>query len=117
MRPLTIEERIRAIDRFLETSSQENIEIGMIRNECLHVKKTINVFWSSACGLNLILHDEKRGLRHMLVDEPSICHAFYTFISRMAEKRDVLSEDETKKVLMEKREFLAGLLEEKKNII
>ena len=117
VRPLTIEERIRAIDCFLETSSRENIEFGMIRNECLHVEKAINVFWSSACGLNLILHDEKQGLRHMLVDEPSICHAFYTFISRMAEKRDVLSKDETNKVMMEKREFLAGLLEEKKGII
>lgn len=117
VRPLTVEERIQAIDCLLEFFDRDNIEFGMIRNECMHVKKTINVFLSSVCGLNLILNDEKQGLRHMLVDEPSICHAFYIFISRMAEKRDVLSKNETRTVLMEKRDFLAGLLEEKRNII
>ena len=111
MRPLTVEERIQAIDCLLEFFDRDNIEFGMIRNERMHVKKTINVFLSSVCGLNLILNDEKQGLRHMWIDEPSICHAFYTFISQMAEKRDVLSKNETRKVLMEKRDFLAGLLE------
>lgn len=117
VRPLTVEERIQAIDCLLEFFDRDNIEFGMIRNECMHVKKTINVFLSSVCGLNLILNDEKQGLRHMWIDEPSICHAFYTFISRMAEKRDVLSKNETRTVLVEKRDFLAGLLEEKRDII
>lgn len=116
VRPLTIEERIRAIDGFLDISYQKNIEFGMIRDESLHLKKTINVFLSSACGLNLILNDEKQGLRHMMIDEPSICHAFWIFISRMAEKRDVLSADETRKVLVERREFLEGQLNRENQI-
>ena len=49
----------------------------------------------------------------MQIDEPSICHAFRTFINQMAEKRDVFSMDETRNILREKRELLVGKLSEK----
>ena len=106
VRPLTVQERIQIIDRFLEISRQDHIEFGMIRDEKLHLQKSVNVFLSSACGLTLILYDEKQGLRHMLIDEPSICHAFGIFISQMAEKRDVFSEEETRQIMMKKTEHL-----------
>ena len=107
VRPLTPAERIQAIESFLAVSEQENIEFGLIRDERLHLKKSINIFLSSACGLNLILHDEKQGHRHMMIDEPSICHVFGMFIGGMKEKRDVLSAEETRKVLLEKCAHLA----------
>lgn len=113
VRPLTVKERIQAIDSLLAASGWGNIEFGMIRDECLYMKKTINVYLSSACGLTLILNDEKQEPRHMQIDEPSICHAFRTFINQMAEKRDVFSMDETRNILREKRELLVGMLSEK----
>ena len=113
VRPLTVKERIQAIDSLLAASGWGNIEFGMIRDECLYMKKTINVYLSSACGLTLILNDEKQEPRHMQIDEPSICHAFRTFINQMAEKRDVFSMDETRNILREKRELLVGKLSEK----
>ena len=90
------------LERFLEIAKQENVTIGIIRTDHLHLKRTINVYLSSACGLNMILYDEKQGLRNMIVEEHSIYHAFKSFILRMEEKRDVLSPEETETVLMEK---------------
>ena len=106
LRPLTEHERILVLDRFLKIADQENITIGIIRPDHLHLKRSINVYLSSACGLNMILYDEKQGLRNMIVEEHSIYHAFKTFILRMEEKRDVLSHEETVAVLREKREKL-----------
>lgn len=114
LRPLTETERVLVLDRFLEIAKQENITIGIIRPDHLHLKRSINVYLSSACGLNMILYDEKQGLRNMIVEEHSIYHAFKTFILRMEEKRDVLSHEETEAVLKEKREKLWRQMELKK---
>lgn len=95
VRPLTVEERILVLDRFLKTAEAENVEIGLVNDKYLRLTRALNVFYSSAAGLNLILYNEKKGFRHMVVEESSICGAFVEYMRRMPEFRESLSAEET----------------------
>ena len=112
VRPLTIKERIHVLDNIIEISAQENIEIGLIRNEHLDIKLPVNIFLGSTSGLILTLNNKKQRPRHIQISEPSICHAFWKFIDSMAKWQDVLSADETRKILAETRKRLKDRLNE-----
>lgn len=99
VRALTAEERIRILERMLEDLKRETRDLGIVKEQNFHLTKMLNIFVSSAMGAGMVLYDEKRGFRQIMIREPSVFRAFDTFIRSMREHGEVYSREETAAII------------------
>ena len=67
----------------LEDLKRETRDLGIVKEQNFHLTKMLNIFVSSAMGAGMVLYDEKRGFRQIMIREPSVFRAFDTFIRSM----------------------------------
>ena len=99
VRALTAAERIRILERMLEDLKRETRDLGIVKEQNFHLTKMLNIFVSSAMGAGMVLYDEKRGFRQIMIREPSVFRAFDTFIRSMREHGEVYSREETAAII------------------
>lgn len=83
VRALTREERVRILDGMLADMERPGCDMGIVKEQSLHLTKMLNIFVSSAVGASLVLYDPEQGFHQLLIQEPSITQAFDTYIRGM----------------------------------
>ena len=65
-------------------------DMGIVKEQSLHLTKMLNIFVSSAVGASLVLYDPEQGFHQLLIQEPSITQAFDTYIRGMREETEAI---------------------------
>ena len=106
VRALTREERVRILDGMLADMERPGCDMGIVKEQSLHLTKMLNIFVSSAVGASLVLYDPEQGFHQLLIQEPSITQAFDTYIRGMRDHGEVYSREETEAIVRKYRDGL-----------